>query len=289
MAIPAGKALESTQPGAEINALEDVFQTSQPRSGDMAKRNRRTSRIEFKEVLRATGRKPSDEASQNETRHYSETFSREIALWIRDRMIEEFNGAEVLRPEGKVDTIYGRGHKGKSLDVAVLDARKYLLVDISIKTFNFKDRKTKNYQHNFTGRFYELLGEELDLRRSYPCSSLVALIFLPEDGTRDKATSSFARCVQQFSKIAKRNPNSTSEPGFEYVFVGVYNEAGGLYFFNTIECPPKFGPPPSSMQLSFDDVLRIVHSNVAKRSALTACATLPVCTPFKFLESDLLG
>ena len=103
-----------------------------------------------------------------------------------------------MTPEAKDPTVYG----GKSLDVGVVDSRGYLLLDFSIKTFSFKDNKTKNYRHNYTGRFYELLGEALDLRKSYKFATLVALVFLPEDSTSDSDPSSFAFAVRQFSKIA---------------------------------------------------------------------------------------
>ena len=121
---------------------------------------------DFHRVISNTGARPNDAATQNTTRHYSETFSREVALWLRSKLISRNIGSNVLPPEGKVDTIYGIGNRGKSLDVAVLNDSRYLMLNISIKTFNFKDRATKNYRHNYTGRFYELLGEDLDLRRS---------------------------------------------------------------------------------------------------------------------------
>lgn len=241
-------------------------------------------RANFKDVLGILGRKPQGAASQNATRHYSERFSREAALWIREHIIEQSIGEIVLQPEAKVDTIYGVGIKGKCLDVGVLDARRYLLLDISVKTFNFKDRVTRNYRHNFTGRFYELLGEELDLKRSYPHATLVALIFLPEDSTRDSAPSSFAHAVRQFSKIAKREPKAVAEPGFDHVFVAVYAEDGDIYFFNATDFPPKTGHPPQSRRLNIKAMLAIIRSTMASRSASIAGAALPTYTPYKFQD-----
>ena len=73
----------------------------------------------FQHVLLKVGKRPSLPASQNVTRHYSETLSKEIALWLRDYLISEALGANVLTPEAKIPTIYG----GKSLDVGVVDQR----------------------------------------------------------------------------------------------------------------------------------------------------------------------
>ncbi|MGE4658767.1 MAG: hypothetical protein AAEI08_07550, partial [Gammaproteobacteria bacterium] len=97
----------------------------------------------FKEVLGKVGKKPTEALSQNSSRHYSETLSREVALWIRRTLAPLFDGATVLLPEAKVNTLFGEGNRGKSLDVGVLDKNKYLMVDVSIKTFNFKSRRTE--------------------------------------------------------------------------------------------------------------------------------------------------
>jgi hypothetical protein len=118
-------------------------------------------------------------------------------------------GTSVLTPEAKIPTIY---EGGKSLDVGVVDERQYLLLDLSIKTFNFKDRNTTNYRKNYTGRFYELLGEELDLRRRYRWATLVALVFLPEDSVDDSSPSSFAHAVRQLSKILAQHLGQDAHP-----------------------------------------------------------------------------
>ena len=232
----------------------------------------------FQHVLLKVGKRPSLPASQNVTRHYSETLSKEIALWLRDYLISEALGANVLTPEAKIPTIYG----GKSLDVGVVDQRGYLLLDISIKTFNFKDKQTQNYRHNYTGRFYELLGEELDLRRSYRWSTLVAMIFLPEDCTEDSSPSSFAHAVRQFSKIA--STDLSVGLGFEHVFVGVHGPTGSLYFFNAAEFPPKEGPPPPKQSLHIEDVLAVIRKTVEARRSHVAADPLPTHIRYKFVE-----
>lgn len=237
----------------------------------------------FKKVIAAVGQRPEQGASQNATRHYSEKFSKEVALWLREKIIQLDVGNQVLPPEGKVDTIYGIGNRGKSLDVGVLDIRRYLLLNISIKTFNFKDRQTNNYRHNYTGRFYELLGEDLDLRRSYSHATLVALILIPADSTDDSDPSSFAHAVRQFSKIAKKD-RSAAELGFEFVFVGVHSPKGDIYFFDASNSPPRIGSPSKNAQLSINEMLAEVLTMVEERRALTETSPLPVYVPYNFSE-----
>ena len=105
----------------------------------------------FKRVLSASEPCPDLSRSQNATRNYSETFSREAALWLHDLSIKHQLGANVLLLESKVNTVYGEENGGKSLNVAALDEKSYPLSRIFIKSFYFKGRRTKNYRKNFTG------------------------------------------------------------------------------------------------------------------------------------------
>jgi len=235
----------------------------------------------FARALARVGAKPTEAVSQHATRHYSERVSREISLWIKEELSAVFDEATVLPPEAKVDTVFGVGSRGKCLDVGVVDRRRYLLVDVSIKTFNFKDRVTGNYRHNYTGRFYELLGEELDIRRSYPLATLVALIFLPEDSTSDSSPSSFAHCVRQFGKISKPSVDST-EQGFDYVFVAVHNEAGAIYFFDARVTPTIQGHPPEAHRLSLQDVLARIRASFDSRRTAIQHSPLPSYKAFEY-------
>lgn len=84
---------------------------------------------DFQTVLSKCGRKPDLGEGQNATRHYSENFSREAVLWLRDLLTSHQIGSHVLQPEGKVDTIYEKGNRGKSLDVIAVVRRSRALVN----------------------------------------------------------------------------------------------------------------------------------------------------------------
>ena len=239
---------------------------------------------DFSHVLQRVGQKPSGTVSQDDSRHYSETFSKEVAHWVNREVFKRFPSLRVLPPEGKVDTVFGKGRHGKSLDVSVLDSRSYLLVDVSIKTFNFRDRRTRNYRHNYTGRFYELLGEELDLRKSYAHSVLVAMILLPDDATtatNAKSASCFAMCVKQFSKAARR-PTDATPFGFDMVFVGVHSSNGDIYFFDATMRPPRVGHPRTDQQASLEDVLDRMVELYDSRKDVIETAPLPKYKQFEF-------
>jgi hypothetical protein len=235
----------------------------------------------FSDVLNIVGEKPSADSSQNKTRNYSERLSKELALWIREEIKNLFPSKTVLPPEGKVNTIYGTGHRGKSLDIGMLDDRGYLLLDISIKTFNFKDRRTNNYRKNYTGRFYELLGEELDLRRSYRHAVLVALVFLPEDSHFDSVPSSFALAVKQFSKIA-RQLNDPLAFGFDFVLVATHSSNGNLFFFDARQKPPKTGYPKEDLRMSLAEALQCFSRKLQENASLVQQDSLPAHDDYDF-------
>ena len=234
----------------------------------------------FTRVLEKVGPKPSTDLSQNDTRHYSEVFSKEVALWLRQKVLDLSIG-QVLNPEGKVDTVFGVGRNGKSLDVGVVSNNGYLLVDFSIKTFNFKDRKTKNYRHNYTGRFYELLGEELDLRRSYPYALLVAVILLPVDSANDTRPSSFAHACRQFSKISRTDASRSF--GFDYVFIGLHSESDDIYFFDAgTSTPPILGEPRFNDRLTISAILDKIKVDLNARDYVIASAPLPTYSEYQY-------
>lgn len=235
--------------------------------------------IPFDRILRAVGPKPELASGQNKSRNYSEVLSKQIAHWLGAHVLAHQLGPLLLPPEAKVPTIYGV----KSLDVGVVDERSYLTLDISIKTFNFKDKRTGNYRHNYTGRFYELLGEEWDLRRSYRWATLVAMIFLPEDSADDSSPSSFAHAVRQFSKVLNRERDGTH--GFDHVFIAIHDARGGIYFFDASEAPPREGHPEASSRLPLQRVLQIIHATVKGRASKVQEDQLPTKIPFTFIES----
>ncbi len=236
----------------------------------------------FPEVLASVGRPPAA-TDQNVTRHYSETFSKALALWLRALLLKDSRVHQVLSPEAPVPTCFGR----KSLDVGCKDESGYLALDISIKTFPNRDRDTNRYTHNYTGRFYELLGEGLDIRLSYPDAVLVALVFLPIDGCDDgtpRAASSFGNAVRQFGKIAGRGTDGEHALSFEHVFIGLYGESDGVLFFDTRTAPPRHGPPARKNMLTTRQMLEAILSTVADRAPLRVADKMNIRPAFRWAD-----
>ena len=222
----------------------------------------------FAAIFADLGEKPDPHKdSQNTLRHYSERFSKAVALWVRDLIVHDKRVDKVQMPEARVPTCFGT----KPLDVGCLDATGYLALDISLKTFHFRDRKKNKYDKNLTGRFYELLGEGLELRLSYPEVVLVALVLLPFDGCDDSsryAPSSFGKAAKQFSKIAGRGSDGDHALSFEFVFIGLFEPDkpdSGLRFFDASLSPPRSKRPEPVEMLSVNEVLDRIMTVVASR------------------------
>ena len=193
--------------------------------------------------------------------------------------------SNVLLPEARVPTCFGQ----KSLDIGCLDDSGYLSLDISIKTFSFRDRETGRYTHNFTGRFYELLGEGLDLRLSYPEAVLTALVFLPMDSCEDGTTgaaSSFGNAVKQYAKIAGRGTDGEHALSFEHVFIGLYDEVNGVSFFDARTPPPRHGQPTKKALISTRQMLETVLATVADRGTLRATHRMNIQPAFRWADTS---
>ena len=234
---------------------------------------------DFQKVINACGPKPLITEGQNVTRHYSENFSRETALWMQELSKNFTLGDRYLNPEGKVNTVYGVGNQGKSLDVAALDERGYLVSNISIKSFHFKDRRTNNYRKNYTGRFYELLGEAFDVCKSYKYAAMTAIVILPDDSAIDSDPSSFALACKQFSKILRQN--EAFEFGFDLVYVGTYTPKD-ILFFDASRRPPAYGLGNPSQLLSVSNVFEVIKDLCVSRRPYVAKEPLPKFEPFLF-------
>jgi hypothetical protein len=238
----------------------------------------------FSDVLASIGRRPRA-TNQNVTRHYSETLSKALAIWLRELLLKDSRVERVLSPEARVPTCFGR----KSLDVGCLDVNGYLALDISIKTFSFRDRATGRYTHNFTGRFYELLGEGLDLRLSYPEAVLAALIFLPSDSCDDgtpNAASSFGNAVKQYAKIAGRGTDGEHALSFEHVFVALYDDDDGVRFFDARTPPPRRGKPPRDSVVTTRAMLDRILATVADRDSKRMPDSMNIQPVFRWADIE---
>ncbi len=107
------------------------------------------------DALRSLPEKPSDTASRELKKGYSEQVSQKLALAIAQEL--RLRGLKEARPGGPGDAgdsgaerRMAGGLGAKKVDVTWSTEQSGLLLGISIKTINFRDGKNGHYQKNLT-------------------------------------------------------------------------------------------------------------------------------------------
>lgn len=172
--------------------------------------------------------KPSGKATQAEKRGYSESVSRAIALAIAQELRNR--GLDGARPtEQGLDDKSGAerrmagGIGAKKVDVTWATEESGLLVAFSIKSINFKDVRTGNFQKNLTNRRGDLLFESITLHRRFPYAVLVGLFLLDEEAQRDgtKARrSTFENANNRLLLFTGRNDPAGRDEQYEHLYLG---------------------------------------------------------------------
>jgi hypothetical protein len=72
------------------------------------------------------------------------------------------------------------------VDVTWTTEESGLLLGISVKTINFRDGRSKNFQKNLTNRRGDMVGEALTLHRRFPYGVVAGFLFLDKDAKSDQ-------------------------------------------------------------------------------------------------------
>ena len=142
-------------------------------------------------ALEAVGDKPPDSAGISVKKAYSESISAAVALAVAGEL--SHRGLKGVRPvpPGQIDTSGAErrmagGIGAKKVDVTWATEEGGLLLGLSIKTINFRDAKSKNFQKNLTNRRGDMLFEAVTLHRRFPYAVLGGLFFLDEGAANDQ-------------------------------------------------------------------------------------------------------
>ncbi len=141
-------------------------------------------------ALRSLPPKPDDSAAASVKKRYSEQVSNAVAPAL----------AEELRRRGLTEArpapADARGVSGaerrmagaigaKKVDVTWATEESGLLLALSIKSINFRDNRTGNFQKNLTNRRGDLLYEAVTLHRRFPYAVLAGFLFLDHGAATD--------------------------------------------------------------------------------------------------------
>jgi hypothetical protein len=226
----------------------------------------------------AQPRPADDSPDRHEKKNYAQRLSRALAVEVAERLRPHFPDILPTRTEGHETEIGGAGGS-KRLDVCVWDRQLGLLLDVSIKTYSFRDydskrkrlgRMTKNVVRNDM----ELRAEAAKIHERQPYAVLVGLMFVPfvACSDADREHSSFAHMVLTFRDRAGRQGHDDRRlERFEAFYIGLYEpegeDRGYVRFFDVQGNPPKSGRPRSEDTISFEDLTQQIKELVDRRNS----------------------
>lgn len=178
-------------------------------------------------ALRGLEPKPADDASQAAKRHYSERMSAVIALALAEEL--RHRGMTDARPAGPgalglsgAERRLSGGIGAKKVDVTWTTEESGLLLGMSVKTINFRDARSRNFQKNLTNRRGEMLIEAVSLHRRFPYAVLCGLLFLDHqaaaDGTATRR-STFENAHPRLALFTGRPDPAAREEQYERLYV----------------------------------------------------------------------
>lgn len=221
-------------------------------------------------ALKHAGLRPEN-GSQDEKRHWSETFADGCAIAIADQLRNSAVKKKRILPLSLADgteplTPLGSG-TSKRIDVTVADPVLGLEIGASLKGLNFRDGKSGYFDKNLTGRLYELADEVRLVHEHLPHAFIAGIFFLPLESTEDKKTapSSFAKTVIKLRERTGRLDVALAghAPKCDAGYVALYatgDEAerfqpGVSRFLNVAKAPPRRGRPRVEDTQSLDEVV----------------------------------
>jgi hypothetical protein len=150
---------------------------------------------------RGGSRAAAHEADQTAKKNWSNRLADSCAQMVANALRHQklLNKYEIRPREdgsGREALTFIAAGKKKRVDVIAATLASGLQMGMSLKGLNFRGPKG-NFDHNLTGRTYELQDEVGAIHEYQAAAFMVALYFLPIQAAWDKATapSSFARTV----------------------------------------------------------------------------------------------
>lgn len=177
--------------------------------------------------LMGVGDKPPDSAGRETKKRYSEKVSAAAALAIADEL--RHRGLKQARPAppGVLDSSGAErrmsgGIGAKKVDVTWATEESGLLLGLSIKSINFRDGRTKNFQKNLVNRRGDMLFEGVTLHRRFPYAVLGGFFFLDSaaehDGT-SRRRSTFLNAHARLRLFTGRDDPGGRDEQYEHLYI----------------------------------------------------------------------
>lgn len=176
--------------------------------------------------LKTLGEKPADSAPRARKAHYSQRVSEVWAQALAEEL--RYRGMEGARPappgvlggSGAERRMAG-GLGPKRVDVSWATEESGLLVAVSVKTINFRDQRSGNFQKNLTNRRGDMLFESVTLHRRFPFAVLAGFLILDQhasmDATQARRTT-FENAHARFRLFTNRDDPAGRDEQYERLY-----------------------------------------------------------------------
>ena len=172
-------------------------------------------------------RKPPDSASAPVKKAYSEAVSnavaRALSAALHDRGLHHTRPTQpgTLDRSGAERRMSG-GIGAKKVDVTWATEESGLILGVSIKSINFRDGRSNNFQKNLTNRRGDMLFEAVTLHRRFPYAVLGGLFFLDEGASTDgtsKRKSTLLNTHARLQLFTGRSDPAGREEQYEHLYI----------------------------------------------------------------------
>ncbi len=221
-------------------------------------------------ALARLGAKPPDDAGQAAKKRYSERVSEAVALVFAQELRERgMRGTRPLRAgaadgSGAERRMAG-GIGAKKVDVTWATEESGLLLGISIKSINFRDPRTGNFQKNLTNRRGDMLMEAVTLHRRFPYAVLAGFFFIDAGAETDstqnrdgsaRRRSTFLNAHARMKLFTGRDDPAGRDEQYERMYVLLLDASSGQVMVRATEvgCPDVPVPLPAI----FDTLVALV-------------------------------
>lgn len=151
------------------------------------------------------------------------------------------------------------GIGAKKVDVTWATEESGLLLGLSIKSINFADRRTRNFQKNLTNRRGDMLFESVTLHRRFPYAVLGGF-FLFDEGAESDGTSSrqstFLNAHDRLRLFTGRDDPAGRDEQYERLYIGLIRSSR-----NTADLDLFLAGQPNekvSAQQALDELVELV-------------------------------
>jgi hypothetical protein len=178
-------------------------------------------------ALKALQERPPEDATAPVKKAYSERMSQAIAAAFADELRQRGMKTALPAPPGTVgisgaERRLSGGIGAKKVDASWATEESGLIAGLSIKTINWRDSKTKNFQKNLTNRRGDMLFEAVTLHRRFPYAVLAGFFFLDwgaESDDTGKRRSTWANAHQRLRLFTRRTDPAGREEQFERLYL----------------------------------------------------------------------